>query len=184
MKLRDLLGPEDLPAPDAIVPGVMLPLALAIVGTLLSCVVYAQVGWIVVGILFSVIAAIVPDYLLGWGLILFLAIGELSRPGTLRWQLFVLLAGVHLLHVLSLLAHELPWRTWMQPAVLRRPVLRFIAIQIPSQLVALVALELLAPDRHGHRPVSVAEFGVLGAVALGGLALLLFPGARDRPESR
>jgi hypothetical protein len=179
MNLRDLTPPADLPAADARMPGAAPRIALAIVGTLLSCVVFSTGGWIGVGIAISVIAALAPELMIGWLLILFLALGELGRPATLRWQLFVLLAGVNLLHLLATLALELPWRGWVQPAVFRAPLLRFVAIQIPSQLVAVVATALLAPNANGHRPVTIVAFTVIGAAALGGLALLLL-----RPSSR
>jgi len=173
MNVRELVPPPDLPAPDARVPGVAVRLVLAIVGILLSLVVYGSSGWLAVGIIFSLLAAWAPEYLLDWVLIVFLALGELSRPAALSWQLLVLLAGVHLLHALATLALGLPWRSWIQPSVFRRPLLRFLAIQIPVQLLAVVTLLLLAPNAHGHRPLTVAEFTVVGAAALAGLTLIL-----------
>jgi len=102
MNVRELVPPPDLPAPDARVPGVAVRLVLAIVGILLSLVVYGSSG------LarrrdhsFSLLAAWAPEYLLDWVLIVFLALGELSRPAALSWQLLVLLAGVHLLHAVG-----------------------------------------------------------------------------------
>jgi hypothetical protein len=60
----------------------------------------------------------------------------------------------------------------VQVAVLRRPLLRFLAIQLPVQAVSAVALWLLAPDSNG-RPLTLAFVGVLGAVALVVATLLL-----------
>ena len=179
MSLRDRARPPDLPAADARVPGIAARVMLAIVGVLVSLVAYGSSGWSVVGILLSLSAAWAPRNLLAWVLIVFLALGELSRHAALTWQFLVLLAGVHLLHVLGLLTLELPWRGWVQPAVFARPLLRFIAIQIPAQLLAVVALLALAPNAHGHRPVTVAAFTVIGAAALAGLTLLLL---RARPN--
>lgn len=173
MNLGDLVPPSDLPAPDARVPGVAVRLALAIVGILLTVVVYGSSGWLAVGIMFSLLAAWAPEYLLDWVLIVFLALGELSHPAALSWQLLVLLAGVHLLHALATLALGLPWRSWIAPSVFTRPLLRFLAIQIPVQLLAVVTLLLLAPNAHGHRPLTVAEFTLVGAAALAGLTLIL-----------
>jgi hypothetical protein len=173
MNLGDLVPPSDLPAPDARVPGVAVRLALAIVGILLTVVVYGSSGWLAVGIMFSLLAAWAPEYLLDWVLIVFLALGELSHPAALSWQLLVLLAGVHLLHALATLALGLPWRSWIAPTVFTRPLLRFLAIQIPVQLLAVVILLLLAPNAHGHRPLTVAEFTLVGAAALAGLTLIL-----------
>jgi hypothetical protein len=173
MNVRELVPPPDLPAADARVPGLAVRLVLAIIGMLLSLVVYGSGGWLAVGIMLSLLAAWAPEYLLVWLLIVFLALGELNRPAALSWQLLVLLAGVHLLHVLATLALGLPWRSWIQPSVFTRPLLRFLAIQILVQLLAVVTLLLLAPNAHGHRPLTVAEFTLVGAAALAGLALLL-----------
>ena len=91
----------------------------------------------------------------------------------------MLLAGVHLLHVLAALTLGLPWRSWIQPSVFTRPLLRFVAIQIPVQLLAVVTLLLLAPNAHGHRPLTVAEFTIIGAVALAGLTVMLLSRRAD-----
>jgi hypothetical protein len=173
MNARELAPPPDLPAPDARLPALAVRLALAIVGTLLSLIVYGTNAWLAVGIVFSVLAAWAPEYLLGWVVIVFLALGELSRPATLSWQLLVLIAGVHLLHVLATFSLGLPWRSWVQPRAFAQPLRRFLAIQIPAQLLAVATLLLLAPNARGHRPLTVAEFTVIGAAALAGLTLLL-----------
>jgi hypothetical protein len=86
--------------------------------------------------------------------------------------------------VLAVLALGLPWRSWVQPAVFLAPLRRFVAIQVPTQLLAVVALLLLAPSKDGHRPVTVGEFAVIGALAIVGLALLLLtPRLTDPPAS-
>ena len=113
MNLGELVPPPDLPAAGARVPGVAVRLVLAGAGVLLTLVVYGSSGWLAVGIIFSLLAAWAPEYLLAWVLIVFLALGQLSRPAALSWQLLVLLAGVHLLHVLATLALGLPWRSWI-----------------------------------------------------------------------
>jgi len=51
-------------------------------------------------------------------------------------------------------------------------VIRFLAIQSGSA-AGVVTLLLLAPNAHGHRPLTVAEFTVVGAAALAGLTLIL-----------
>ena len=56
--------------------------------------------------------------------------------------------------------------------VLLAPLRRFLVVQVPTQLLAVLALLLLAPSPDGHRPLTVAAFAVVGAVALAGLALL------------
>ena len=63
-----------------------------------------------------------PRTLLAWVLILYLAIGRLAHHASLSWQFLVLLAGVHLLHILGMLALELPWRSWVAAALVRGAV--------------------------------------------------------------
>lgn len=179
MKLIEPIRPPDLPAADARVPGLVVRLALAIVAILLTLVVYGSSGWLAVGIMFSLVAGWAPEYLLDWALIVFLALGELSHPAALSWQLLVLLAGVHLLHVLATLALALPWRSWIAPSAFTRPFIRFLEIQIPVQLLAVATLLLLAPNAHGHRPLTIAEFTLVGAGALAGLTLMLLRGRAD-----
>ena len=173
MKLAELARPADIPAADARIPAVAVRLALVLVGLSLSLLMYGTGGWLGVAIVLVLLAAWQPDYLLSWPLIVFLAVGQLGHRPALAWRLLALLAGVHLLQLLASLALMLPRRAWVQPAVFTRPLLRFIAIQIPVQLLAVVALLLLAPNLHGHRPLSVPEFTVIGAAALAALALLL-----------
>jgi heme/copper-type cytochrome/quinol oxidase subunit 4 len=67
--------------------------------------------------------------------------------------------------------------------VFARPLLRLAAIQVPVQLCAVVLLLLLQPNDNGQRPVSAAVFGVLGAIAVAGLALLLFRSRADGDTS-
>ena len=177
MNLRELAPPSDLPAPDARIPSVVVRLAVAVLGILLTILVYGANSWLVLGVPFSLLAAWAPEYLLSWVVVVFLAIGELNRPAGLTWQLLVLLAGVHLLHVLGMLSLGLPARSWVQPRVFMLVLRRFLAIQVPVQLLAVVMLLLLAPNNHGHRPLTAAVITVLGAGALAALTLLLIRGA-------
>ncbi len=173
MKLPGVVRPPDLPLAGARIPAVVVRAAFTITGVLLSLVGYGLTGWLAVGVVLSVAAASSPQYLLGWVLILFLAAGRLAHHPGLSWQFLVMLLGLHLLHVLAMLALELPWRSWVQPRVFVAPLRRFLVIQVPTQLLAVLALLLLAPSADGHRPLTVAGFAVVGAVALAGLALLL-----------
>lgn len=172
MNLRELGPPADLPA-EARLPAVAVRVALALVAALLTLMVYGYSGWLVVGVLFGLLAAWQPEYLLAWPLIVFWGIGELGREATLSWQLLVLLAGVQIFHLLAMQSLALPWGSWMQLSAFAGPLRRLVAIQLPVQLLAVGALLLLAPAAHGQRPLSLAAFTLVGAGALSGLALLL-----------
>lgn len=165
--------PADLPATSARISVVTLRLVLVLVGAVLSEVVYGISGWLALGIVLALVAAWRPRHLLAWVLIVFLAVGQLEHRADLTWRLPVLLAGVHLLHILGSLTLLLPWSAWLEPAVLRRPLLRFAVIQVPAQIFAAAAMLLLAPNSHGHWPVTIPAFAVIGALALVALALLL-----------
>jgi hypothetical protein len=183
MKLPFVTPPTDLPVPDARIPGVSVRVAFVVVAVAVSIVDYGFSGWLAFGAVISPAAAVAPETLLGWLVILFLAAGQLARHAHLTWRFLVLLAGLHLLHVLANLALELPWRAWIQPAAFVAPLRRFLSIQIPTQLLAVVALLLLAPNHSGHRLLSTAVFAVVGAGALAGLAMLLLRpgGVGDQP---
>lgn len=181
MRLAELTPPADLPAPDARIPALAVRFAVLLLGALLSLDVCGISGWLGLGVVLSLLAAVAPEYLFAWLLILYLAISESTAHNALTWEFLVLLAGVQLLHVLASLTVGLPWRTWLQPAVFERPLRRVLVTQIPVQLLAVLALLLLGPDAHGHRPVTVVEFTVVGSAALMLLALLLL---RRRFEDR
>jgi hypothetical protein len=173
MNLPGITPPRELPAGSAWIPAITVRIAGFVLGVLLSVVEHGLGGWMVVGVLFSFIAAWEPRTMIGWLLILFFAVGQISHHDTLDWQLLVMLAGLHLLHVLSSLELELPWRSWVSPAVLLTPLLRFVLIQIPCQLLAVAAMLLLEPGSGGHRPLDTTVVAVIGVAALLGLAMLL-----------
>jgi hypothetical protein len=173
MNIADLNPPSDMPVADAWLPGVTVRIALALVGMLLTLDVFGTSGWLAMGIIFSLLAAAAPEYLFGWAVILLLGLGQLNRPAGVTWQLLILLAGIHLLHILGTFALAVPWRSWLQPRIFGQPLLRFLSIQIPVQLLAVVALLVLAPNAHGHRPLAVGAFAIIGAAALAALTLLL-----------
>ncbi len=181
MKFPGLVPPPEVPLAGARVPGFAVPAAFTVLGVVLCLVDYGLTGWFGVGIVLSVAAAWLPQYLLGWVLILFLAAGRLAHHAALNWQFLVLLLGLHLLHVVAMLALELPWRSWAQLRVFVAPLRRFLVIQIPAQVFAALALLLLAPSSSGHRPLTLAGLAVVGALALAALALLLTGPRLDDP---
>lgn len=173
MRLPALAPPPELPTRTARIPASTVRVAGLVLGIALTLVDYGMNGWLAVGILLSFLAAWEPRTMLGWVLIVFFAVGQISHHDALSVQLLVLIAGLHLLHVLSALATELPWRGWISVSVLTPSLVRFVAIQVPCQAVAIAVMLLLAPGAGGHRPVSIAALAAAGVVALAALALLL-----------
>lgn len=177
-----LVPPSDLPAAGARVPAIAVSATLLIAGLALTAVGYGVNGWLVAGGLLSAGAVWAPQYMLGWALILFVAAGELTRRDTLSWHVLVLLAGIHLIHILAMLSLELPRRSWVHPAVFAAPLRRFVAVQVPAQALAVLVLLLLSPDAAGHRPLRAGALAVVGAAAFVGLALVLLEARPDERE--
>jgi len=166
MNLAQLAPPTDRPSADARIPAWALRPVFVLVAVLLTMVAYGTNGWIGAGFLLAVPVIWAPDYMLAWLVLVFLALGRFEHQATLDWRLLVLIAGVHLLHLIASLILLVPWRSWVEPAAFGRPLARFIAVQIPVQLLAVAAMLLLAPDAHGHRPLTLPEFGIVGAAAI------------------
>ncbi len=155
------------------VPGVLARLTPAVVGAPLCVIAYSQPALLAIGLALLALVVVRQQAPPLWVLVVFLAGSRLQEHhASLEWRLFVLLFGLHLVDVLKRAALMAALRGWVQLAVFRRPLLRFAAIQLPVQAVSALALELLAPDAPG-RPVTLAFFGVLGAVALVIATLLL-----------
>ena len=105
-------------------------------------------------------------------------------PSAHDWHFFVLLAGLHLLHVLATLTLAHPWRSWVQLAAIRPPLHRYLAVQVPVQIVALLTLALLAPGPDGSAHVTVPAVGIAGAAALVLITLrLIVPMLREKART-
>lgn len=160
-----------LPEIGARIPAVVPRIVLALVGTLLCLDRFAPGFWLVVGLVLTALAVVVPQRLSAWALMLVFGINQALRDPSLDWHFFALLAGVHLVHVLAAQVLVLPTRGWLQLAVFRRPLLRYLAIQVPAQGLAVLVLALQsAGDAAGIAP---AAFAIVGAVALVALTVLL-----------
>jgi hypothetical protein len=154
-------------------PGVVVRLLPAVVGVPLCVVAYSQPALLGVGLALLALMVVRQQALPLWAFVVFIAGSRLQEnDASLDWRFFVLLFGLHLVDVLARAAIVAPLRGWVQLAVFRRPLLRFIVIQVGVQAVSALALWLLAPGAHG-RPLTLAFFGVLGAIALVVITLLL-----------
>ncbi|MCW2538306.1 MAG: hypothetical protein JWN95_31 [Frankiales bacterium] len=173
---------RDWPRLGARVPGIAVRAVVALLGALLSFVCYHQAFLIIVGLVITVFAVVLPRRLGAWALLLFLAASQLPRDHSpLDWQFLVLLAGLHLVHVLAAPMVEIPLRSWVQLAVFRPALLRYLAIQVPVQALAVLTLLLLAPRSDGSRHVSVPAVGIVGGAAFVVVTLLLaVPLLRER----
>lgn len=115
-------------------------------------------------------------------LVLVIAGAQVLRPlAPVQPGFFVLLAGVHLLHVLTALARVLPWRARVQLVALARPLGRFALVQAGAQLVALVLLVAVPGPRGGLVGAPLPVLGVVGGAVLLVLVLVLVRPLLRRP---
>lgn len=126
-----------------------------------SCLAFALVPLpaALVAVALSVAAALVPTSLGAWGAALVIGAGQLAHPASVGdWRIYAALAVVHLLHVLGGFAMFVDPRGMMQLRTLRRPLQRWLWIQLPAQ--ALLVVVLAVP-----RPALESDGGVLAVVA-------------------
>jgi hypothetical protein len=154
------------------VPALAIRAAFVLLSVDLSTTVFSYGLWITLGIMLTAIAVGAPKLLAPWVLIVFYGGSLLWRaPSATDWRFFVLLAGLHLMHVLGSQMLVLPWRSRVQLRVAGAVLLRFAIIQVPCQAVSWAALTLFAP--RGLVSISVPVVGVLGIVGLVALVLVL-----------
>lgn len=120
------------------------------------------------GLLLAVTGTFVPHFVPRWCVIILLALSQLWRePSVTDPVFYLLLAGVHLLHVTGSLAALMPWRGRMQTVAFVRPLRRFVLVQIVVQATAVATL-LSFGGGHGSVPgLSILAALVLGAMAAG-----------------
>jgi hypothetical protein len=156
------------------VPGVVP--RVAAVAVALSAFAFMAPPYAVIAVALAVIGAFVPGSLGTWGCALMIGLAHLSHSAEVGdWRPYATLAVVHLLHVLGGLAMVVPWRARMQARVLRRPLVRWVVIQVPAQLVLVGVLLASTSLRRVHLfdAPTAAVFAVVAAVCLGAIATLL-----------
>jgi hypothetical protein len=154
------------------VPALTIRAAFVLLSIDLSTTLFSYGLWITLGIMLTAIAVGAPRLLAPWVLILFYGGSLLWRaPSATDWRFFVLLAGLHLMHVLASQMLVLPWRSRVQLRVAGAVLLRFAIIQVPCQVVSWAALTLFAP--RGLVSISFPVVGVIGIAGLLTLVLVL-----------
>jgi hypothetical protein len=175
------LGPAaSEPVIGAWVPTATLHLLFLAVAAGLSVLVLPAALWLAVGLALAVAGTFAPNRVPTWWLLLLLSASQLWRdPSATDIVYYLLLAGVHLLHVLGSLARLLPWSGRMQIAALAGPLKRFALVQMVVQPVALGALQAF-----GGEPGVVPWLSILAAAALSVVAAVLFRGMRTIRQSQ
>ena len=143
------------------VPGILLPLAVGLLGVGASLLVLQDL-LLAVGAALATAAAIRVRSGAPWLLVALLALGQLLRgPDGLDAGLPVLVLLLHLLVVLVLLARSVPVRARVQLAALGPAALALVLVQLPAQAIAAVLL------------VAAGRLQVLPAASVVGALLLV-----------
>jgi hypothetical protein len=130
--------------------------------------------WLSIGLSLAVAGALAPNTVPTWWLLLLLGVSQLSRdPSATDTVYYLLLAGLHLLHVVGSFARVVPWSGRMQIAGVVRPLQRFVLVQAVVQPFAFVALLLFGEIRG-----SIPGLSIVAAVTLATVAAVLFRGRR------
>ena len=170
-----------VPQMGAWVPFATVHLAFLVVAAAL-CMLVLQDVWLVGGLLLTVAGTFVPNLVPRWCVIIALGLSQLWREPSVRdASFYVLLAGVHLLHVISGLVMHMKWNGRVQLIAFMRPLQRYVFIQVVVQSVAVLALFAF-----GNRRETVPGLSIIGAMMVGVVAVVLARGLRDarRAESR
>ncbi len=130
--------------------------------------------WLSIGLSLAVAGTLAPNTVPTWWLLLLLGVSQLSRvPSATDTVYYLLLAGLHLLHVVGSFARVVPWSGRLQIAAVVRPLQRFVLLQAVVQPFAFVALLLFGEIRG-----SIPWLPIVAAVTLASVAAVLFRGRR------
>jgi len=149
------------------VPVATLHVAHVIIAAVLCVLVLEGPLWRAVGLALLLAGAFAPGRISPWWLLLALAASQLRRtPSATDPTFYLLLAGVHLLHVLASLTRLLPWRGRLEVRALVGPLWRFAMVQMVSQAVAVGALLAFRGERGAWPGLPIVAAGLLAVVAL------------------
>lgn len=163
------------PAIGAWVPTATVHIAFLAVATGLCLLVLEPPFWRAVGLLLAVTGTLVPSRVSPGWLLLVLALSQLGRePSATDIVFYLLLAGVHLLHLLSSLAMGLPRHGRIQVIALLPPFRRFVLIQAFVQAVAAGALRIVSGGGG-----TVSGLSILAAAMIATVAAVLARGVRE-----
>ncbi len=131
--------------------------------------------WLAIGLLLAIVGSLVPNRVPTWWLMLLLGLSQLGRePSVTDVAYYVLLAGVHLLHVLGSLTRLLPWDGRVQVRAVAPSLRRFVFVQAAVQPAAVGALFVFGGG-HG----TVAWLSIVAAAVLVVVVAVLARGTRQ-----
>lgn len=166
------------PTIGAWVPMVTLSVTYVALAVGVCFVVVGSPFWRVVGLLLAVTGTLAPRAVPTWWLLLVLGLSQLWRtPSAHDVTFYVLLASVHLLHVLGSYLRLFPRHARLQMAALVGPLRRYVLVQAVVQPLAVGVLSAFAGGARGVRGAGgVPGLSIAAAAALAVVAALLARG--------
>ena len=144
-----------------------VPLLFLIVAAGLCLLVLTSPLLVAIGVLLALLGTLAPNQVSTWLLLLMLGLSQLWRdPLAPDLVYYLLVAGVHLLLVLSSLARLLPWNGRMQVGVFARPLRRYVIVQAVVQPAAAGALLAFGRGPGRVTGLSIVAAGLLCVVAV------------------
>jgi hypothetical protein len=158
------------------IPTATVPLLFLTVAAGLCLLMLPSPSLVALGLLLALLGTLASNQVSTWLLLLMLGLSQLWRdPLATDVGYYLLLAGLHLLYVLSGLARLLPWDARMQVGTFARPLRRYVLVQAVVQPVAAGALIAF-----GGGPGGVTGMSMVAALLLCVIAVAL--GLRKRPS--
>lgn len=170
------------PKVGSVIPGWLLRAVFAAIGLLLCLDRFGLSFPLFLGITLIGYAVVRPNAFAAWGLILLLCASQLAQAPSLEPRFLLLLVGLHALQALAALASATSPRTRVQVRYLGRILLRFAAIELLVQGIAVLSLWSLVP-RVGEPMVTVPVIAEVGAAGLIGIVLIFASSWADRKVS-
>lgn len=156
-----------IPAIGRWLPTATVHVVFFAVAAALCLLVLERPFWLAVGLSLSVLVTLAPHRVPAWWLLLVLGLSQVWRePSVTDVAFYLLLAGVHLLHVLGSFARLLPWNGRVQAVALVPPLKRFVLVQAFAQVTAVGALFAFGDGRGGVPGMSIVAAAVLSLMAV------------------
>lgn len=160
------LARASAPAMGPSLPTATMHVAFLVVAGALCIIVLENPFWIGIGLLLAVAGTFLPNMVPKPWLLLVLGVSQFWRePSATDVDFYLLLAGLHLLHLIGSLAAQVPWRGHIQHAALLRPVRLFLPIQAVVQALAFVALSAFEDEAGSVPGLPIFTAAMLSIVA-------------------
>lgn len=114
----------------------------------------------------AVVGALLPTSLLTWASLVVLALTHLAEPLALDGRANAVVLIVHVMHVLGGLSMALPLVGQITLRALIAPARRWLAVQVPAQMLLTLAIVAASAPRSGVVPAGAVAIGSAIAVVV------------------